>query len=141
VTVSPLHSAVSPLFEKALFTASLRDSKLWSLEWVRDNNVTGPFKYVVCTKTESGYSLLGEFATATEAFAARRELVASTGSSKFFLRCLRVAPVEVVGPNHPDSREDLDRWRDALSTGDASLVPAEQRSAYQVWAARQDLPF
>jgi hypothetical protein len=41
----------------------------------------------------------------------------------------------VVGPGHPESREDLDRWRDALSTGDESLVPEAELSSFRSWAA------
>lgn len=38
--------------------------------------------------------------------------------------------------HHTESREDLDRWRDALATGDESLVSAEEQHSYRQWAAR-----
>ncbi len=42
----------------------------------------------------------------------------------------------LFGPAHPESREDLDRWRDALSTGDETLIPAGRSSAsFRSWAA------
>jgi hypothetical protein len=117
------------LYSSPRFTASLKDSRLWSLDWVQQNGVAGPFHFVLCLKVEGGYSLLGEYATATEAFAARRELVASTGTTAYFLRAVRVRPVVA------DTGEDLDCFRDALRTGDESLVPASLRSEYKAWAA------
>ena len=124
---------MSPLFDQNRFTASLKDSRLWSLDWVRDAGVEGPFHYVVCLKVEGGYDLLGEFATATEAFAARRELVASTGTTAYFLRAVRVAP---VAPVTDDTGEALDLFRDALRSGDESLVPPHQLAEYRSWAAK-----
>ncbi len=125
------------LFTNTQFIRDLKEHKLWSLEWTRDNGIEGPFTYVVLRKREGGgYDQHGEFSTATEAFEARRQLVADKGDTKFFLRCRRVPQfVEVVGPDHPDSREDLDRWRDALSTGNETLVPAEELGSFRQWAA------
>jgi hypothetical protein len=117
------------LYSSPRFTASLKDSRLWSLDWVQQNGVDGPFHFVVCLKVEGGYSLMGEFATATEAFSARRELVASTGTTSYFLRAVRVRPVVA------DGGEDLDCFRDALRTGNESLVPAHKQTEYKEWAA------
>ena len=117
------------LYSSPRFTASLKDSRLWSLDWIQQNDVTGPFHFIVCLKVEGGYSLIGEYATATEAFAARRELVASTGTTSYFLRAVRVRPVVA------DTGEDLDCFRDALRTGNESLVPAHKQSEYKAWAA------
>jgi hypothetical protein len=128
---------VAPLFEHESFVRDLKEHRLWSLEWVSDNGVEGPFTYAVLRKREGGgYDQYGEFETATQAFEARRQLVAERGDPKFFLRCKRVPQnVEVVGPDHPESREDLDRWRDALSTGDEGLIPDTELPAFRSWAA------
>ena len=117
------------LYSSPRFTASLKDSRLWSLDWVQQSGVAGPFHYVLCLKVEGGYSLLGEYATATEAFAARRDLVASTGTTSYFLRVVRVIPVAI------DTGEDLDCFRDALRTGNESLIPAHKQAEYKAWAA------
>ncbi len=134
---------MAPLFEQAAFVRDLKEYRLWSLEWVSENGVEGPFTYAVLRKREGGgYDQLGEFETATQAFEARRQLVAERGDPKFFLRCKRVPQfVEVVGPDHPESREDLDRWRDALRSGDHSVVPSDELPAFTNWAERQELPF
>ena len=34
-----------------------------------------------------------------------------------------------------ESLEDLDRWRDALSTGDESLIPEAELGSFRSWAA------
>ena len=117
------------LYSSSRFTASLKDSRLWSLDWVQQSGVAGPFHYVLCLKVVGGYSLLGEYATATEAFAARRELVASTGTTAYFLRAVRVRPVVA------DTCEDLDFFRDALRTGNDTLVPAHKQAEFKAWAA------
>lgn len=134
---------MAPLFEQEAFVRDLKEHRLWSLEWVSENGVEGPFTYAVLRKREGGgYEQLGEFKTATQAFEARRQLVAERGDPKFFLRCRRVPQfVEKVGPNHPDSREDLDRWRDAARTGDPSLITDDERPAFTSWVSRQDIPF
>lgn len=92
--------------------------------------------------------MLGQWATASEAFDDRRRLVAETGNRSYFLRAVRVVPIEeciVVGPDHPDSREDLDRFRDALATGDDSLIAPEEFGSYQQWVSREiasgEIPF
>jgi hypothetical protein len=59
------------------------------------------------------------------------------GTRSFFLRAIRVRPGEVVGPRHPDSREDLDRWRDALASCDETLIADSERPAYRQWAAKE----
>ena len=117
------------LYSSPCFTTSLKDSRLWSLDWVEQNGIVGPFIFVLCLKVQGGYSLLGEYATATEAFVARRQLVASTGTASYFLRAVRVRPVVA------DTGEDLDCFRDALRTGNDSLVPAHKQSEYKAWAA------
>jgi len=117
------------LYSSPRFTASLKDSRLWSLDWIQQNDVAGLFHFILCLKVEGGYTLLGEYATATEAFAARRELVASTGTTAYFLRAVRVRPVVA------DTGEDLDCFRGALRTGNDSLVPAHKQSEYKAWAA------
>ena len=100
------------------------------MDWVRDAGVEGPFNYVLCLKVEGGYDLLGEFATASEAFATRRDLVASSGTNAYFIRVLRVVPVT------DDTGEALDLFRDALRSGDESLVPPHQLAEYRSWAAK-----
>jgi hypothetical protein len=142
---------VAPLFEQAAFVRDLKEHRFWSLEWVSSNGVEGPFEYVVLRKREGGgYDHFGTFETATLAFEARRGLVSSTGETNYFLRCKRVPQVfEVVGPEHPESREDLDRWRDVYRTGDEGLLNEEELPAYRDWCARlvntrsyaRDLPF
>ena len=131
------------LFENAQFVRDLKEHRFWSLSWVSENGVEGPFEYVVLRKREGGgYDHFGTFETATLAFEARRGLVSSTGETNYFLRCKRVPQVfEVVGPDPPESREDLDRWRDALRSGDHSVVPSDELPAFTNWAKRQELPF
>ena len=132
-----------PFYENPEFAPSLRDARYWSLDWIAENSIAGPFAYVVLLKADGGYRVHGQFATATEAFNARRNLVAESGNRSFFLRAVRIQPVEVVGPGHPDSREDLDRYRDALATCDESLIAPEELPAFRQWAAKEieDRPF
>lgn len=135
-------------FTAPSFVASLKDARYWSLDWIAENGIQGPFNYVVLLKKQGGYSVLGQWATASEAFDDRRRLVAETGNRSYFLRAVRVVPIEeciVVGPDHPDSREDLDRFRDALATGDDSLIAPEEFGSYQQWVSREiasgEIPF
>lgn len=125
-----------PFFDSPAFVPSLKEAKCWSLDWIAENGIQGPFEYLILLKADGGYRTYGRFATATEAFDARRQLVSDTGIRGYFLRAVRVVPVEVVGPNHPDSREDLDRFRDALATGDESLISPAELPEYRNWAAR-----
>ena len=139
------------LFKQAAYVRDLKEHRLWSLEWVTDNGIEGPFTYVILRKREGGgYDQLGEFETASQAFDARRQLVAESGDPKFFLRCRRVPKeVEIIGPEHPESREDLDRFRDVYRTGDEGLLSEKELPAYRAWCARlassrshsEDLPF
>jgi hypothetical protein len=120
------------------FCSSLKEARYWSMDWIAENGIQGPFEYVVLLKGDNGYKVMGQYATASEAFDDRRRLVEETGTRSYFLRAVRVYPVEeqvVIGPGHPESREDLDRWRDALSTGDESLIPQEELSSFRSWAA------
>lgn len=126
-----------PFFETPGFVPSLREARYWGMDWIAENNIAGPFAYVVLLKADGGYRVYGQFASATEAFSARRDLVAETGKRSYFLRAVRIRPVEVVGPGHPDSREDLDRYRDALATCDDSLIAPEELSAFRQWAAKE----
>jgi hypothetical protein len=123
-----------PRFTEPRFVASLKDARYWSLDWISENGIQGPFRYVVLLKQDGGYQVLGEWATATEAFEDRRNLVAETGTRSYFLRAVRVGVV--VRPGDPETREDLDRFRDALNTGDESLIASEELPAYRQWAAR-----
>ena len=129
-----------PRFTSPGFVSSLKDARYWSLDWVKDQNIAGPFAYVVLLKEGTGYKVFGQYATATEAFDDRRLLCAEHGVRGFFLRAVRVVPVEqtvVVGPGSPEAREDLERYRDALSTGDESLIAAEELGSFRQWAARE----
>jgi hypothetical protein len=128
-----------PRFANPSFVSSLKDARYWSLDWVKEQNIAGPFHYVILLKQEGGYKVFGQYATATEAFDDRRLLCEEHGIRSFFLRAVRVVPIEdceVVGPGHPESREDLDRFRDALATGDESLIASDELPAFRSWAAR-----
>jgi hypothetical protein len=125
-----------PRYSVPGYVDSLKQARYWSLDWISENGVQGPFKYVVLLKADGGYKVYGEYATATEAFEDRRRLVEETGTRSYFLRAVRVVPVEVVGPDHPDSREDLDRYRDALASGDESLIAPEELSEFRTWATQ-----
>ena len=119
------------LFTNSQFIRDLSEHRLWSLSWVQDNGIKGPFTYVILRKREGGgYDQHGEFPTANEAFEARRQLVTERGDAKFFLRCRRVLPVV------DDSGEDLDCFRDALRTGDHTWVPANQLAEFKAWASK-----
>jgi hypothetical protein len=127
-----------PRFHNPSFVPSLKDARYWSLDWIKEQNIAGPFQYVVLLKHESGYKVFGQYATATEAFDDRRLLCEEHGTRSFFLRAVRVVPIEeqvVIGPGHPESREDLDRWRDALATGDEALIAPEELGSFRSWAA------
>jgi hypothetical protein len=127
-----------PRFTPPNYISSLKDARYWSLEWVKENDIQGPFHYIVLQKTaDGGYQVHGEYATATEAFDDRRRLVDDLGTRSLFLRAVRVQPDETVGPSHPDSREDLDRYRDALATGDETLIAEAELPAFRQWAARE----
>ena len=124
-----------PRFTTPAFVSSLKDAKYWNLDWIAENAIDGPFAYVILLKDGTGYQSFGQYATATEAFEDRRHLCEEHGTRSFFLRAVRVRPVQVVGPTHPDSREDLDRWRDALATCDESVLDSNELPAYRQWAA------
>lgn len=126
-----------PRFTEPDFVPSLKDARYWSLDWIAENGIEGPFAYVVLLKDGAGYKTFGQYATATEAFEDRRRLCEEHGTRSFFLRAVRVRPVETVDPNHPDSREDLDRWRDALATCDETLLDPNEVTAYRQWAAKE----
>jgi hypothetical protein len=128
------------LFRSPSYVASLRDARFWSLDWIKEKGISGPFAYVVLLKAGAGYRWFGQFAASSDAFAARRQLVAEHGTPSFFVRAVRVVPVEeciVVGPGHPESREDLDRFRDALATGDDSLIASDELGSYRQWVSRE----
>ncbi len=118
------------------YVASLKQARYWSLDWIAENSIEGPFKYVVLLKADGGYNILGEYATASEAFDDRRRLVEETGVRSYFLRAVRVVPDEVVEPGHPEAREDLDRFRDALNTGDETLIESCELPAFRSWASQ-----
>jgi hypothetical protein len=126
-----------PRYEDPGFVASLKEAKFWNLDWITENGIEGPFAYVILLKDGNGYKTFGQYATATEAFEDRRLLCEEHGTRSFFLRAVRVRTVEVVDPHHPESREDLDRWRDALASCDETLVSNSERPAYRQWAAKQ----
>lgn len=137
-----------PRFASPSFVSSLKEARYWSLDWISENNIQGPFNYVVLLKKNGGYSVIGQFATASEAFDDRRLLVSETGNRSYFLRAVRVVPIEecvVVDASHPESREDVDRWRDALATGDHSLIAEAEHRSYQQWVSREiassEIPF
>ena len=137
-----------PRFISPGFVSSLKDARYWSLDWIAENGIQGPFAYVVLLKDGNGYRTFGQYATATEAFDDRRLLCEEHGVRGFFLRAVRVVPIEeciVVGPEHPEAREDLDRWRDALATGDLSLIAEQEHCSYQQWVSREiasgEIPF
>jgi len=127
-----------PRYTAPGFVSSLKQARYWSLDWISENGIQGPFHYVVLLKSDNGYKVLGEWSTATEAFEDRRRLVEETGVRSYFLRAVRVAPVEDVatGSFDAETREDLDRWRDALATGDESLLSPKEVPAYRRWASR-----
>ena len=128
-----------PRYDDPGFCHSLKEARYWSMDWIAENGIQGPFEYVVLLKGDNGYKVMGQYATASEAFDDRRRLVEETGTRSYFLRAVRVYPIdtcEVIGPGHPESKEDLDRWRDALSTGDESLVPEAELAAFRSWAAQ-----
>jgi hypothetical protein len=126
-----------PRYEDPGFVSSLKEAKFWNLDWIAENDIEGPFTYVILLKDGSGYKTFGQYATATEAFEDRRLLCEQHGTRSFFLRAIRVRPGEVVDPHHPDSREDLDRWRDALASCDETLIADSERPAYRQWAAKE----
>jgi hypothetical protein len=128
-----------PRYNDPGFCHSLKEARYWSMDWIAENGTQGPFEYVVLLKGDNGYKVMGQYATASEAFDDRRRLVEETGTRSYFLRAVRVYPIdtcEVIGPGHPESKEDLDRWRDALSTGDESLVPEAELPSFRTWAAQ-----
>lgn len=127
-----------PRYEEPGHCLSLKEARYWSLDWIAENGIEGPFEYVVLLKGDAGYKVIGQYATASEAFDDRRRLVEETGIRSYFLRAVRVHPIEdvvVIGPGHPESREDLDRWRDALNTGEESLIPEAELPSFRSWAA------
>ena len=127
-----------PRYTSPGYCSSLKEARYWSLDWIAENGIQGPFEYVVLLKSDAGYKVMGQYATASEAFEDRRRLVEETGTRSYFLRAVRVHPIEdceVIGPEHAESREDLDRWRDALSTGDESLIPPAELPSFRSWAA------
>ena len=127
-----------PRYTAPGFVASLKQARYWSLDWIAENGIAGPFQYVVLLKADGAYKVIGQYATATEAFEDRRRLVEETGIRTYFLRAVRVTPVddtEVVDARHPESREDLDRWRDALDSGNEDLIPPAELPSFCSWAA------
>jgi len=76
------------------YVSSLKQARYWSLDWIAENGIAGPFQYVVLLKADGAYKVIGQYATATEAFEDRRLLVEETGIRTYFLRAVRVMPVE-----------------------------------------------
>ena len=123
-----------PRYITPVYVSSLKQARYWSLDWIAENGIAGPFQYVVLLKADGAYKVIGQYATATEAFEDRRNLVAETGTRSYFLRAVRVGVV--VRPGDPETREPLDLYRDALNTGNESLIPPDQLNDFRQWAAR-----
>ena len=83
-----------PRYTEPGFCSSLKEARYWSMDWIAENGIQGPFEYVVLLKSDNGYKVMGQYATASEAFNDRRHLVEETGTRSYFLRAVRVYPVE-----------------------------------------------
>lgn len=113
--------------------SNLKAERMWSLEFSEQNFPQDPFVFHVLLKTgENIYEDHGYATTATDAFKLRRELVAETGITRFFIRAKRLQ-------NQPQVEEEgcCDLWRDAFQSGDESLIPTNQMTAYRNWAAKR----
>lgn len=44
-------------------------------------------------------------------------------------------------PRYYVENEDIDLWRDALASGDDSIIPTAQLPAFRQWAARANIPY
>lgn len=105
-----------------------KSGKLWSLEWIKENQVTVEFDYVIVKKHPSGYLILGEFSTATEAFNARRQYVSETGDTKVFIKATPKAfAVAECG--------DEDLLRDCARDG--TEPPEHMRPAFDAYLAKR----
>jgi hypothetical protein len=96
-----------------------------------DGSVTD---YVVLSKATTGYDEFVRVRTASEAWAARKQLATTHADRKFFVRAQRVF---VIGPSSPEAREDRDLWQEAWRTGNDHLVPASQQAEYRLWASKK----
>lgn len=53
-----------PRFFSPRTCPSLKEARYWSLDWISENGIQGPFEYVVLLKSEEGYKVMGQYATA-----------------------------------------------------------------------------
>lgn len=96
--------------------ANLRAERLWSIDWAQETFPTEELAYVVCLKlAEGSYENHGTERTASAAFALRRELVAETGITKYFIRATRIQRTFISADGDDDTA--LDFFRDKFNEG------------------------
>ena len=117
----------------ARFT-SLKEEKYWSLEFSAEKFPNDNFRFYVLRKVApDSYESHGWESEPGEAFALRRELVAETGITNYFVRAKRFVKTHAYA-EAPGQTEDA--WRDAMNSGDDSHIAPEQRAEFDKWAAR-----
>jgi hypothetical protein len=110
--------------------ANLRAERLWSIEWAQDTFPGEDLRYVVCLKlAEGSYENHGTEHTASEAFALRRQLVAETGITNYFIRATKAKQRRIEADGDDDAA--LDYFRDRFNEGvGVADIPRHLRKDY-----------
>ena len=99
----------------ARFT-SLKEEGFWTLEFSTDKFPNDDFRFYVLRKVApDSYESHGWESEPGEAFALRRELVAETGITNYFVRAKRVVKTHFYA--EPDGDATLERFRDWHAEG------------------------
>ena len=107
--------------------SSLKESKLWSIDWARDTFPQSSFGFYVLRKVAEGnYEAHGYAATPTEAFKLRRELVEETGVKNYFVRAKQIRKTTIWAES---TNEDFFRDKHAEGVG-LEDIPRHMRSDY-----------
>lgn len=112
---------------------SLKEQKFWSLEFSADKFPDDDFRFYVLRKVSEGsYEAHGWTTEPSEAFALRRELVAETGATNYFVRAKRV--VKTYMDPHGDDDSALDFFRDKFAEGvGVEDIPRHLRLSYMTF--------
>lgn len=122
-------------FPEPLLVTSLKDQRLWGLDWIEQNQVEGPFEYHILLKQADGtYLDYGAFGTTGDAFKARRELVEEIGTRSFFLRAARIQRI------HEDSEGENNYQMFKDFVRDGNEPPAHLTQEFNAYLARRRNP-
>lgn len=109
---------------------SLKDQRMWSIDWAQTTFPEAEFVFhVLLKRTDGEYEDHGSTPTATEAFELRRELVAETGITRYFIRARRLEQRIIEADGDDDAA--LDYFRDKFNEGvGLEDIPRHLRAGY-----------